>query len=279
MTTQIRITNQGFQPVTARVGKSGPIREIAPGASWTDSVWADWEMRIFPLLDTFTDLRFEVNGPEKNYARIRWGGVLDPNELHVAPHQGGVVRGQDIREVFVTEGSLEMVLTNNTTEQVSVDVPNETGSRKIMKPGEELRFNLEGNRTPIEIAKIMNVGKVHAIPAAPPDHPPPAPFARLDPAGIPSDGYCAVAAGGCAPSVYAKKSVDGPSMSPPPATQSPRPASPMLPSAFQPGETAILRGVVKEVHFTDYGKALYVVSLNPHTDLEVRVPSECLSEI
>lgn len=172
MTTQIRITNRGFNSVTAKVGKDGPVREIVPGASWTDCIYGSYEMRLFPQPDTFTDLLFEVNGPEKNYARIRWGGVLDPNELHVAPHQGGVVRGQDIREVFVTEGSLEMVLTNNTTEQVSVDVPNETGSRKIMKPGEVLRFNLEGNRTPIEIAKIMNVGKVRAIPAAPPDHPP-----------------------------------------------------------------------------------------------------------
>lgn len=71
-------------------------------------------------------------------------------------------------------------------------------------------------------------------------------------------------------------------MPPPPATQSPRaglePPINKLPSAFQIGETALLRGIVKSVFFVE-GKVYYALTINPHADIELHVPSECLSEI
>lgn len=137
--------------------------------------------------------------------------------------------------------------------------------RVIVPPNGDIEIPLVAGRIELEIAKIYG-GKAGTKIEKPQDYP-------LD-AGIP------VGAVGRA----ASASVGGKCTLPePPATQpvraglEPPPDTIKLPSAFQPGETALLRGIVKGVHFEE-GKVYYALTINPHADIELHVPSECLSE-
>lgn len=111
------------------------------------------------------------------------------------------------------------------------------GKRRIVVPGGSAEIPIELNRVEIEAATIG-----HGHPAAPPKV------------------------------ILGRSEISKPVE----REQTVEYAREKLPSAFQSGDTAILRGRVTEVHFSE-GKVHYVLTLNPHPDIEVRVPSECLS--